>query len=356
MADLNVKVDIGDGGTQASQSSSDSGIGMPSSKSIKGGVKGALKGLGIATALAVIADIVLGFKPLVNVVSKILKMISMLLHPIAQAIMTLLMPVLMMLKPLVRAVNELIRPFIILSTKQFKEGDVGGGIATLIGGISVVIIKLLSEVVKFIGTVAISLVAELFGFVSEEAKNALFNKLLPAFYALVDNMGALMSQSIVIGVASISENSLPEATDEFLEQATNAILKYYPNISEEVRKRINEAKELAIDGFFVDAMDSIRDGFVDAFAQFAKEGSEAIRDAFRQMINAVGGSPALEGMETFEEKTNIDLSKAFRTSMLFGIPFGMAGTNIVGQGLSEHVRSDAPGNPIEKAWNYINPF
>lgn len=290
MAGLEVKIDIGSGAAQAKggdSSSSSGGVGIPDIKSITGGIKGALKGLGIAAAIGFIADVVLNFKPLVNIVSNIIKMLSLLLRPIADAITILLTPILLLMKPVVRAVNQLMRPFVRLALEFMKKGEFGNATATLFGGIGVVLIKISTELLKLVGSLVISGLAALFGLVSPEAEAALNDQLLPAFFQLVDNQAAIASSFIVMGISKLDEVGSP-AIVTFVNDAIDAILDNYPNISTEVGKKINEMRTATIDGDYKKAFTALIDASKTSIGDFGNDAAEAMREAIDGMIKALG--------------------------------------------------------------------
>jgi len=260
----------------------------PLTKNISSGISKVLKGLGIVSAISIIANLVLSFKPLMSVVSNIFKMVGMLLRPIASVLMVLLMPILMLLKPIVRSVNQLMRPFIVLAMEFMREGEFGKATATILGGLGIVWIKMSAEFIKFIGTVIISALAGLFGLVSEDAKNQINDNMLPAFYTFVDDQAALMSAGIVAGVAKIAQGS-NVGIDKFVNDAMDAIETSYPNISQSTRDALNQVRLLAIEGDLVGVFKTLTSVGIQSIMTFGGEVSAALSGAFAAMIEAATG-------------------------------------------------------------------
>ena len=283
MADLEIKVDVGE---TPEGEAGDTGVAIPNVAGISKGIKGAVKGLGIASAIAIIADVVMSFKPLVTIVSNILKMLSMIFRPIADAVMILLMPILLMMKPIVKAVNQLMNPFIKLAMELMKEGEMGKATAVLLGGLSVVFIKLASEAIKMIGALFIIGAAKIFGIFSEESEKTIMDKLLPAWFTLVEDQSAIASEYIVLGITKLIENS-NVGVDDFVNNATDAIISAYPLMSKEVKKALLLFKEQAIAGDLKDAMDTLNLATVTSFGTFGTKAGTALAEAFAEMIRAI---------------------------------------------------------------------
>lgn len=298
MAGLEVKVDIAGASTAGGGDSSETGglTDIPTPKGIGKGISGAIKGLGIAAAIGFIADVVLSFKPLVTIVTNILKLISLLLRPVADAITTLLTPVLIILKPIVRSVNQLFRPFITLALSFLKAGETGKATATILGGLGVVLIKISSEVIKLIGSLVITTFASLFGLVSEEAQAKLNDELLPAFFQLVDEQSAIASSFIVLGVAQLGETG-SEAIVNFVNDSIDSILTNYPSISKEVADKINDMKKDTIKGDFDLALTALTSAAKTSLFDFGSTAADSLNDAMNALINAAT-SGALESLGT----------------------------------------------------------
>lgn len=123
---------------------------------------------GVAGITAVLGGIMLvvkalsSYKPLMNMINAITKILQLFLRPIADVIIVLLMPVLYILKPILMVANQLIAPYRRLAFQMLaaggqamQEGDTAGAamafqgaFMTMFSGVNVFIIGLFSEVVK----------------------------------------------------------------------------------------------------------------------------------------------------------------------------------------------------------------
>jgi hypothetical protein len=339
MANMKVEINVKGSDRGGSQESSKSGISIPSSlspKAISGGIKGAIKALGIASAIGFIVNIILSFKPLMSVLGNLGKMIGYLLAPIANAITVLLYPVLLLLKPIVRVVNQLMSPFIRLALQLMKEGKTGESTLVLFSGLSVVFIKLISEVVKFVGDSIIYLIGTIIGLVSKEAGDQIINNLIPAFNTLVDDQSAIMSAKMVLGLVNLLDNTNINL-EGFITNSIDAIKASYPNISQQVSDSLDNVKKLAIDGDLDLAFSSLNLAMVNSFANFATNAGYAIASAFRAMITAIVGAmipdPTSWTVEDFWKGTK-RIAKALTKSALypaFGFYAGTIVNNMYGQ-------------------------
>ena len=85
-------------------------------------LQGALRAVGIASLVGIVAQAVSINKALMSVVGNILKMVGFLLKPITDVVMIFLMPILMVLKPIVMLVNQIMAPFVALAMDAMQEG------------------------------------------------------------------------------------------------------------------------------------------------------------------------------------------------------------------------------------------
>jgi hypothetical protein len=133
---------------------------------------GVLHGVGIATGIGLISEIVSNMKVLTSVVQLIFRMVITLLRPIEMIVVSLLMPILYILKPIIILINQIFAPFIKLAMSMFRAGSkaaasgnvVGaaalfaGAGATMLSGLNAIIMALSTEVLKQIIDTAISMV------------------------------------------------------------------------------------------------------------------------------------------------------------------------------------------------------
>lgn len=289
MAGLEVKVDIAGASTSGDAGDSTSIPDIPTPKAIGKGFSGAIKASGIGAAIAFIADVVLSFKPLVSVVTNIAKMVSMLLRPISDAVVILLMPILLLMKPIVRAVNQLMRPFIMLAMQFMRDGEIGKATSAILGGLSVVLIKISAELIKLVGGLLITILAEIVGVFSDDAKAKLLDNFLPAFLTLVDDQAAIASAAIVGVTAQLAEVG-SEEYDGFIDRSVSAIISAYPNISEQVKTALDTFKTQAIEGDLKNAYKTLTIASVNSIGDFGTRAASALGGAIQAMISALGGS------------------------------------------------------------------
>jgi len=141
--------------------------------------KGVISGLGIASGIGIIVSALMSFKPLVNLVQKIIDVIAKFLQPIVEILFVFLLPVLGLLMPILKLFNLMMMPFRKAAYKLAGEsmkniaggmqsGDVGqmgkgftqallaGG--TLFMGIQVAMLKALIEFAKILNSLLAGIV------------------------------------------------------------------------------------------------------------------------------------------------------------------------------------------------------
>ena len=118
----------------------------------------------ITGGIALVVKALMSYKPLMAMISAIVKLLQLFLRPIADVIIVLLMPILYILKPILMVANQLIAPYrrlafqmLAAGGKAMQEGDVGtatkafgGAFMTMFAGINVFLIGIFSQVVKLV--------------------------------------------------------------------------------------------------------------------------------------------------------------------------------------------------------------
>ena len=290
MGDLRVRVDVGQGNTGGGNEGSKT---LDAALNIGETVKSSIKGLGIASAIAVIVKIVMDIKPIQKIISGILKMVGLLLRPIADAITILLVPILLILKPIIRAVNQLMAPFLKLAMQFIGEGNVGGAIASVLGGISVVLIKISSELIKMSGALIIEIMGTVLGIFDEEAGETLKENLISAWFTLVEDQAAIASGFVISTVAELAEG-MGKPLEDFALNSISAVKSVYPNISKEVSDALDQVAKNSILGDFSSNMSLLLGTMVTSFFTFGNKAAESLRSAFDMILSSIPGK--VEGL------------------------------------------------------------
>ena len=317
MASFKVDINLKEGGLPSAK---------PSTTSNKGGssifdvISSVFKSLKIASILAIIVSIVTSFKPLMKIISGIGKMISYLLQPIAMVIMTLLYPILIILKPIMIAINQLMAPFTKAAMQLFGEGETTKGVGVLMGGISIVLIKIFAESIKFAGGLVLTAVASLFGLVSSEMQETLMNEILPAFYQAVDDTAAFLSGSIIAETSKLLEGTSVDF-DEFVNNAFGAVESAYAGMSEEALKGLKNMQENVLDKDYTAALVSMTTGITSSWISFGTSVSNALRLMITDWLGILGIDEADEEML---ENT------PWYTKLVYCIPLARALINVAG--------------------------
>jgi hypothetical protein len=228
---------VGGGGDSPGSSETPTKPGSSSKSGFEMSMSSVLKGLGIATAAAAIAQIVSTWKPLINMVEMILKMIGWVLMPIANVVMVMLMPILFMLKPIIQAVNQVMAPFI-KDAMQIMKASSGKGLVAMQMGIGA------AQSVMMLGLGAIIL--QLLGMVAQFMIDNIMNVVIMIWQAL----------------ASLLEK-LPFFTKEGLAKVTTSLVDFRDNSDEMIKtgtdKAVNFLKTSSntITTEYVSAMDKL---------------------------------------------------------------------------------------------------
>lgn len=185
----------------------------------------ALKGLGIASGIGIIVQIIQQFKPLIKIAGQIIKILFEFLRPIADAITLLLKPILLILRPILKIFNQMMQPFrkivnklSIESAKAIQEGDIGRGLAlaglaftTLLKPISDLLLNVQGELLKLAvegieqllkGTITV--LAELFKVIFPFAKDGIEN-LKQSLFKEIDKASDFAKGAIDSGIKWIQD-------------------------------------------------------------------------------------------------------------------------------------------------------
>ena len=141
--------------------------------------KGVISGLGIASGIGIIVQALMSFKPLVNLVQKIIDVLAKFLQPIVEILFVFLLPVLGLLMPILKLFNLMMMPFRKAayklageSMKNISEGMISGDAGqmgqgftqallaggTLFMGIQVAMLKALIEFAKILNSLLAGIV------------------------------------------------------------------------------------------------------------------------------------------------------------------------------------------------------
>lgn len=210
-----------------------------------GAMSTVLKGLGIASAAALIVGVVSTWKPLINMIELIVKMVGFVLMPIANIVMVLLMPILLMLKPVVQAVNQVMAPFIKNAMEIMKSGAGGGLVgmmaatgaasAVLLTGLVAVIVKLLGMVVEMLFSTIMNLVILIW-----DAVTPLIEAIIPFSEGLGEEVRAKL-----IGFRDTGSQLIQDGTNTavaFLQSGADSITNSFVSSMD---KMIGKTQELA---------------------------------------------------------------------------------------------------------------
>lgn len=298
--------------------------------------QGAIKALGIASLVGLVAKMVSSFSALLNVVGSIGKLISLIFKPIADALMILLMPLLYLMKPIVLALNELMRPFIKLSLDVMKQGAkmlqagetqagleaFGGAAAIVISGLSTIIVALTSQLLKLFFTIATNSIGSLFGFSEETINNAVSN-----INTFIDDQAIIVSARLGGYAAAIGE-TFGVSIDQFRTDHRNAIenlfhgsegiMDKYGIVFEDTRALLSkEIRDTMVDdpNSFMNTIDAVNKqlqaaasnagkDLVDAFVESNKAAIARARASIKGKEVGTGGSV----FEEFAGKTQLEVS------------------------------------------------
>jgi hypothetical protein len=259
--------------------SSASGIGSDGGGSSIGGKGGGAGGvamlLGKVAAIAkIVTDIFWAFKPVISVISQMMKMIGLFLQPIAEAIILIIRPLMEMLKPVVLIFKTMMAPFMnivrqasSLMSKQGGSGDFSGMMQTglfimqtVLSPMILILANIFGKMIfveggKMIKNVIINLVADvmglLFGAIDKifgtDLKGLLEESranLIANSDAVLDSWGTTMDTNLANNLQALqftAENKLLSMQKSFDENLTYAVVD---PVASAVDKLIEQKKRL----------------------------------------------------------------------------------------------------------------
>ena len=288
-------------GPSAGAGNAFSGVG----KTFGNAMKGVLKGLGIATGIGLIVQIVSSFSALISIISNIFKIISMVLKPVADLLMVLLMPILMFLKPIVIVLNQVMQPFTRLAMqimreggKKLQEGDTGGAMAAfggaatvMLSGISSVLLVITSEIQKTMITSLTTAMKMLVGIAIESLK---------VFVSLFSSLFPETSAKVIEGLDGIREDAFSglDKMEGFLHTKINNARDTTITSMIAIAGEIGTQLGLSTSSFKQDALnrisgvlhtdpDSMLEGFREAFGKFATGAGNVMVNAFDDIMDDI---------------------------------------------------------------------
>ena len=204
-------------------------VGAEISSGGKGGMAGIAAGL---TAVVAVVGEVVGLvknaldgvlKPLMTLVSGILKLISQLLRPIVDVFMMLLMPILQFLKPIIRVANDVMRPFRVLAYGLMRQASQSGNavesgalnnlaMTTIFAGIGNVLVGVSGELVKMISGIVIDVLSTTWLMTDETAA-----KLKDNIGGVIDGVTSSIQAMTLEGLMRLSLNIVRGGEKEILE-------------------------------------------------------------------------------------------------------------------------------------------
>lgn len=178
-----------------------------------------VKGLNIGTGLSVIQSIMQQFRPLVSVVSNLMKMLLLVLSPLQYLLTGLLIPILLILKPIAILVKKLMMPFFSLAMQAMvggaelitESGEVADGAAlftvgamTLLNGVGAILTVLSMQVVQMVGDLFLNLFLLIFGIfipISETQRDAVLSE----YQTQTDNLFSTILGAMTDSVAQLNQ-------------------------------------------------------------------------------------------------------------------------------------------------------
>jgi len=288
MADevIAIKIIQDENSVGATKSSTPSTGGSGNLVSGMGGMfKTVLSGLGIASIVGIVAKILSINKGLMSVVGGIIKMVGYLLKPITDVIMILLYPILLILKPIMLMVNQIMRPFIRQAMLVMKEGasqisggNIGGGLATIAGGVSimtsglqVVINALLAGLIKGVISSVLQLsgmlLATLFGLIID-----IFSPILSMLGVETEGLKTFVFDTIMSGATWISAQ---------VNSAVDSVFGSLSAVATGNAAFISELFGLDSTEFQKDAVSMLKNVFIDA--------SDSISNSWGTLVGTTAG-------------------------------------------------------------------
>lgn len=258
----------------------------------------ALKGIGIASGILLIAQIVLSMKQLISMVSKILKLIGILLSPIADVITAFLLPILMIIKPIAMEVKKIMMPFTRLAMEMFKQFAETGeakyatlGTSALIAGLASVVVVFFKDLIKFTGSLIIAMIGDFIGVFIPPLGNYIKTAGLEAFNKAIDS-AALVAVASFAGTVVEIGNALNIDTTSFSLRVVDSMKQVFGSVSDEAFLQVKntmlllENDKIGLPSFILGITAIVIDAF-DGKMGFAENSVKSIDNAFTSIVNTI---------------------------------------------------------------------
>lgn len=137
------------------------GVGGIAAAGLAGGIAGGIAGALVSALKEPLSEIVNALKPMLNVLTAIFKVISMMVMPFANLLIPILMPLLRLLTPVAKVLNMLLAPVLRRTMERVATEGAAGMLTApvyIINELAATFLALFMEVIKVIGGLTMELV------------------------------------------------------------------------------------------------------------------------------------------------------------------------------------------------------
>jgi hypothetical protein len=261
-------------------------------KDLKVGFKAALGATGLLFVVELLVSLLTNLKSLTSVISGLFKLISLLLSPIADVVIVFLTPILLILKPIVNVINQVMLPFfkqaMVFMREGVAEGDplkIAAGAQTILLGLGAVITTLSAGIIKLIGDIFLTGIAEIVGIFSLSGKETILNEIIPAFDNFMNDITAVGVSAFGAQVIALGERVGSDTTvfqNDFLSMIQNVF-----SVDEDMTKAIDESFNTVRDEGIIKGMAELLEATGLAWDSFKSDGELGIDNFFKAIFDAI---------------------------------------------------------------------